>query len=77
MTYARVRILVILAASAVIGATAIAFASDLISRRDMSQASPIEFISLSDDGDTCPPNACSVVVKAEGAGRSSQVLVVH
>jgi hypothetical protein len=76
MTYAKARLLVILAASAVIGATAIAFASDMITRHEMADASPQVVTYLANDA-SCEPNTCSIVVKSEGRGAASEVITVR
>ena len=77
MTYAKTRVLIVLAASAIIGATAIAFASDMIGRRDLSNSFPTAVTQMSNDGDACEANTCTIVVKSTGPGATSQVINVH
>lgn len=62
---------------AVVGITAIAFASDLLSK-PISNALNTGVISLTANrGDECPANACSIVFKSEGVNGSSTVIDVH
>lgn len=62
---------------AVVGITAIAFASDLLSK-PISHAINTGFISLASNRiDECPANACSIVFKADSRDGSSTVIDVH
>ncbi len=70
------KLLVILAASAVVGVTAIAFASDLIST-NISAVSKLGVMNIAHNDDSCPPNACSIVLKTAGEGTSSEVIIVR
>lgn len=63
--------------TAIVGITAIAFASDLLSK-PISHAINTGVISLASDRiDDCPANACSIVFKAEGRDGSSTVIDVR
>lgn len=62
---------------ALVGITAIAFASDLLSN-PISRALNTGVISLAANRiDACPANACSIVFKADGKDGSSTVIDVH
>jgi hypothetical protein len=34
-------------------------------------------MTVSRNDDSCPPNACSIVLKSDGAGDTSRVIEVH
>jgi len=70
------KLLFILAGSAVVGATAIAFASDLIAP-NVSSIATLGIMSVASNDEPCPPDACSIVLKADGAGDASRVIPVH
>jgi hypothetical protein len=67
------KLLLILTGSALVGATAIAVASDLIKTR-ISDVVPASIMRANDDADQCPPNACSVVFKSTAPGEASQIV---
>jgi hypothetical protein len=57
------KLFTVLAGSALIGVTAIAFASDLISTRGTIVPKPF-VANVAQNDDSCPPGECSIVVKA-------------
>ena len=68
--------LVLLVASVLVGATAVAFASDLVSTK-VSMVSQLGIMSMSQTDDSCPPDACSIVFKSGGDGSTSKIVDVH
>lgn len=73
---AKWKLFTITSLMAIVGVTAIAFASDLLSR-PVSSAANTGFTTIAQTRDDCPVNACSVVFKAEGTDQVSTVIDMH
>jgi hypothetical protein len=73
---AKWKLFTITSLMAIVGVTAIAFASDLLSH-PVSNAVNTGFVTVSQTRDDCPVNACSVVFKAVGVDQDSVVIDMH
>lgn len=62
--------------AAILGATAIAFASDILSTH-ITPVVNTGVMSLARATDDCPPNACSIVFKADSSNDTSTIIDVR